>query len=96
MRVYDCIGIIKDLKGNTVGYTLRNLHGNTIGPTVAELKNAMSKKLIVVGNMTLTSNNRLILKNRSHFDRKKFTIKDNVTFEMWMSNILESIKERYI
>ena len=95
MRVYDCIGIIKDLKGNTVGYTLRNLHGNTIGPTVAELKNAMSKKLIVVGNMTLTSNNRLILKNKSHFDRKNFTVKDNVTFEMWMNNILESIKERY-
>lgn len=93
--MYDCIGIHKDLKGNIVGYILRDLRGYTISPTIPELKNAMRHKLIVVGNMTLSKNNRLIIKNKSYFERKNLIVCDNTTFEMWLNNILEKIKERY-
>ena len=95
MRVYDCVGIVNDLHGNIVGYQLRALDGTVMCLDAPKLKNALKQRIIAITNITYAKNNRLILKKNCLFDKKNLRVYDTLTFEMWLNNLLESIKIRY-
>ena len=54
------IDIIKDKKGNTSGYVLADTTGQTMSVPSDKIKAAILSKQVIVSNLKVTSNNRLI------------------------------------
>lgn len=57
------IDIIKDKKGNTSGYVLADTTGQTMSVPSDKIKAAILSKQVIVSNLKVTSNNRLINEN---------------------------------
>lgn len=54
------IDVIKDNKGTTIGYVLCDTNGNSMNVASDKIKAAILAKQVIVANLKVTSNNRLI------------------------------------
>ena len=63
--MYKCIDILRDEKGTILVYTLQDENGATQMFEKSMLKAMLRQRAISVSNLTLTTDNRLVLKRKN-------------------------------
>lgn len=88
-----CIEKHRDINNKIQGYTLQDLYGNTLYFEPVKLKQAIISKQIMVSNLTLTRDYRLVEKQDETFKKyKKQPVKQEPTEEE-VENRLDKVEE---
>lgn len=72
------IDVIKDKKDNTTGYLLSDIDGNVMQVASDKIKSAILAKQVIISNLKVTSNNRLI-KEDIDVSKKFIAIADKIS-----------------
>ena len=76
MILATCIGVLRDENRCIVGYRLADRHNHVVVIKPIILKDKIANKEIDVSNLTLTSDNRLVVSNKDNTDNYASFIKD--------------------
>lgn len=79
----NCVEKLRDKRGNIIGYKLQDLKGHSTTVSATELKLAIRRKQVVVDNLIMTANGRLIDRKDTTNEEIKEVIKTmaNTIFE---------------